>query len=84
MEAAAQTSTKAKARQDQQGEGQKRHKNGESSARDAYYERLSKHDMAPLWVVLKDIIPGRAQVGLRAGDLAFQGRETDRDGSRRA
>ena len=31
-------------------------KNG-NGRRDEYYERLSKHDMAPLWVVLKDIIP---------------------------
>jgi gentisate 1,2-dioxygenase len=28
-----------------------------NSNRQAYYERLSKYDMAPLWVVLKDIIP---------------------------
>jgi gentisate 1,2-dioxygenase len=41
--------TKVKAKND--------NKNGKASARDAYYERLSKHDMAPLWVVLKDIIP---------------------------
>ena len=31
--------------------------NGGKSARDAYYDRISKLDMAPLWVVLKDIIP---------------------------
>jgi gentisate 1,2-dioxygenase len=31
--------------------------NGGKSAREAYYERISKLDMAPLWEVLKDIIP---------------------------
>ena len=31
-------------------------KNGEA-AREAYYDKISKLDMAPLWVVLKDIIP---------------------------
>src|SRR6185369_9015221 len=30
---------------------------GKSDARAAYYDRISKLDMAPLWVVLKDIIP---------------------------
>mgnify|MGYP001465227142 CR=1 FL=1 len=30
---------------------------GGQAARDAYYDRISKLDMAPLWVVLKDIIP---------------------------
>ena len=39
--------------------GQKNGKkgNGGKAAREAYYERISKLDMAPLWVVLKDIIP---------------------------
>jgi gentisate 1,2-dioxygenase len=32
-------------------------KNGAEAAREAYYEKISKLDMAPLWVVLKDIIP---------------------------
>lgn len=32
-------------------------KNGKEAAREAYYERISKLDLAPLWVVLKDIIP---------------------------
>jgi gentisate 1,2-dioxygenase len=31
--------------------------NGGKGARAAYYERISKLDMAPLWEVLKDIIP---------------------------
>jgi gentisate 1,2-dioxygenase len=31
--------------------------NGGKGARTAYYERISKLDMAPLWEVLKDIIP---------------------------
>src|SRR3978361_36734 len=30
---------------------------GKNDARAAYYDRISKLDMAPLWVVLKDIIP---------------------------
>jgi gentisate 1,2-dioxygenase len=30
---------------------------GGNGAREAYYDRISKLDMAPLWVVLKDIIP---------------------------
>jgi gentisate 1,2-dioxygenase len=32
-------------------------KNGGKGSREAYYDRISKLDMAPLWVVLKDIIP---------------------------
>ena len=46
------------AEQGQGGQGQKRRsgKNG-NAAREAYYDRISKLDMAPLWVVLKDIIP---------------------------
>ena len=32
-------------------------KNGRNAARQAYYDRLSKLDMAPLWEVLRDIIP---------------------------
>ena len=48
MDTAARTSAKTKP-----GKG----KNGAQAAREAYYERLSKLDMAPLWVVLKDIIP---------------------------
>ena len=43
--------TKSKA-----GKGKNGGKNGQT-ARDAYYDRISKLDMAPLWVVLKDIIP---------------------------
>jgi gentisate 1,2-dioxygenase len=31
--------------------------NNGKAARDAYYDKISKLDMAPLWVVLKDIIP---------------------------
>jgi gentisate 1,2-dioxygenase len=31
--------------------------NGTKNAREAYYQRISRLDMAPLWVVLKDIIP---------------------------
>ena len=36
-------------------------KNGSDNqaARDAYYGRISKMDLAPLWVVLKDIIPAQ-------------------------
>ena len=30
---------------------------GGKGAREAYYDKISKLDMAPLWVVLKDIIP---------------------------
>ena len=51
MDLAAQTGAKAK-------NGNKNgKKDSGKSARDAYYERISKLDMAPLWVVLKDIIP---------------------------
>jgi len=32
-------------------------KGGGKGAREAYYDKISKLDMAPLWVVLKDIIP---------------------------
>ena len=32
-------------------------KSNGQAAREAYYDRISKLDMAPLWVVLKDIIP---------------------------
>jgi gentisate 1,2-dioxygenase len=28
-----------------------------SAARQAYYDRISKHDMAPLWEVLKGLVP---------------------------
>ena len=45
------TQSKAKA-----GKGKAGGKNGRD-ARAAYYDRISKLDMAPLWVVLKDIIP---------------------------
>ena len=45
------TQGKAKA-----GKGKAGGKNGQD-ARAAYYDRISKLDMAPLWVVLKDIIP---------------------------
>ena len=45
------TQSKAKA-----GKGKAGGKNGHG-AREAYYDRISKLDMAPLWVVLKDIIP---------------------------
>jgi gentisate 1,2-dioxygenase len=38
-------------------EKQAKKANGGKSAREAYYEKISKLDMAPLWVVLKDIIP---------------------------
>ena len=38
------------------GKGKTGGKNGQD-ARAAYYDRISKLDMAPLWVVLKDIIP---------------------------
>ena len=45
------TQSKAKA-----AKGKTGGKNGQD-ARAAYYDRISKLDMAPLWVVLKDIIP---------------------------
>jgi len=54
MDSPAQTLAKAKPGKTKPKNGGK---NGKTSAREAYYERLSKHDMAPLWVVLKDIIP---------------------------
>ncbi len=41
------------------GKGKNGGKNGGKSAREAYYDRISKLDMAPLWVVLKDIIPAQ-------------------------
>src|SRR4029079_8580771 len=41
---------------DKEGKGTACGKNGQD-ARSAYYDLLSKLDMAPLWVVLKDIIP---------------------------
>src|SRR5678816_4132747 len=37
--------------------GNKTASKGGQAAREAYYDRISKLDMAPLWVVLKDIIP---------------------------
>jgi gentisate 1,2-dioxygenase len=49
MDSVAQTSAKAKSAKAKPKKG--------NGGRDAYYERLSKFDMAPLWVVLKDIIP---------------------------
>ena len=52
MDSPAQTFAKTKP-----GKAKTKAKNGKTSARDAYYERISKNDMAPLWVVLKDIIP---------------------------
>jgi gentisate 1,2-dioxygenase len=55
MDSPAQTSAKAKA--DKSGKAKVKSKNGKSATREAYYAQLSKHDMAPLWVVLKDIIP---------------------------
>src|ERR1043165_8261228 len=38
------------------GKGKTGGKHGQDSP-EAYYDRISKLDMAPLWVVLKDIIP---------------------------
>src|SRR3954451_1940749 len=49
MDAATQSKSKA-------GKAKNGGKNGQD-ARAAYYDRISKLDMAPLWVVLKDIIP---------------------------
>jgi gentisate 1,2-dioxygenase len=51
MEGVGLLSAKAK-----QAKSKSKGKNG-NGGRDAYYARLSKHDMAPLWVVLKNIIP---------------------------
>src|ERR687888_319730 len=31
--------------------------NGQEAARKAYYERIAKQDMAPLWERLKDLVP---------------------------
>jgi gentisate 1,2-dioxygenase len=51
MDAVTQSKTKA-------GKGKNGDKTGgKNVAREAYYDRISKLDMAPLWVVLKDIIP---------------------------
>jgi gentisate 1,2-dioxygenase len=52
MDLAAQTGAKAK-----NGNKAGKKANGGKSARDVYYEKISKLDMAPLWVVLKNIIP---------------------------
>ena len=56
MDSPAQTLAKAKSSKAKMNTKPKA-KDTKSSARDAYYARMSKHDMAPLWVVLKDIIP---------------------------
>ena len=50
MDIASQTQAKSKVAKGKNG------KNGEA-ARETYYSKISKLDMAPLWVVLKGLIP---------------------------
>jgi gentisate 1,2-dioxygenase len=52
METAMDIAAEASAKNKKNGGGGKA-----EAAREAYYDRISKLDMAPLWVVLKDIIP---------------------------
>src|SRR5262245_40697816 len=67
MEIGAATSAKAKA-----GKAKNGGKNGKEAAREAYYERIYKLDLAPLWVVLKDIIPDEPKTVCAPALLRFK------------
>ena len=77
MDLGAQAGAKSK-----NGKGGKPGTDGGKDAREAYYDKISKLDMAPLWVVLKDIIPDEPKTVCAPGDLALQGRQAAGRGSR--
>ena len=51
--------------------------------RDAFYERISKRDMAPLWKVMKNVVTKEPVTRVRAACLALRRREGAGDGIRR-
>ena len=50
-------------------------KHNVTGARQAYYDRISKFNMAPLWEKLRQLVGNEPEDAMRAGDLALCGRQ---------
>ena len=50
------------------------------AVREAFYERISKRDLAPLWKVMSSVVTKEPVTRVRAARLALQRREVAGDG----